>query len=135
MNPTAPLRTQLTERKPAPATTGSPGTAENTRCLRTSEGARGVTIDTGDVIASFPYSHYLYALLTSGNSVTIRFATHRVVATGRNLEILLEELTGQRLVLLRALPKRMQELAEPRDVWIERIDITEARATSDKPGS
>mgnify|MGYP001572638122 CR=1 FL=1 len=101
--------------------------------MRTSERARGVTIDTGDAVASFPYSHYLYAQLAPENSLAIRFATHRLVVTGRNLAVVLDELTSQRLDLLRAMPKCMQGLAEKKAVWIERIEVIEVRVAPDKP--
>jgi hypothetical protein len=138
MNPSATLRGQLTERKPAPASAPSLSgarvveTGESVRCFRTSDRARGVKIDTGQALASFPYSHYLYSHLEIEESLTARFATHRVVVTGQNLEVLLDELTSQRLDLLCVLPKRMKGLAEKSDVWIERIEVIEVRVAPDK---
>jgi hypothetical protein len=138
MNPSATLRGQLTERKPAPASAPSlPGsraveTSESARCFRTSDRARGVKIDTGQALASFPYSHYLYSHLETEQSLTARFATHRVVVTGQNLEVLLDELNSQRLELLCVLPKRMKALTEKCDVWLDRIEVIEVRVAPDK---
>ena len=138
MTPSGSLRSQLAERKPLPPS--PPGsraleTGETVRCMHTSERARGVTIDTGDAVASFPYSHYLYALLAPENSLTIRFATHCAVVTGRNLKLLLEELTGQRLDLLRALPDCTQGPVEKNTVRIEHIEIIEVRVAPNKLSS
>jgi hypothetical protein len=130
MNPSAILRSQLTEKK-RPAAEPSDGQAADAGechpCFRTCTHARGVKFETGEVVASFPYSHYLYAHLTEEKCLAIRFATHRVDVFGKNLERLLDELTVQRLELLRILPGRMKDLANTKDVWIERMQISEAR--------
>lgn len=133
---TLSLRGQLIEKKPA-----APGAAPDeplraTQCFRASDNAPGLKIASGETISAFPYSHFLYAQLRGENALVIRFATHRVLIMGTRLEVLLDELTAQRLELVHILPKRLSGQVEG-GVWVERIEVSEigAHAPADSPGT
>lgn len=137
MNASAALRGQLSDRRlvPTAASAASPTAPDpnaGLHCFHAGIQALGLKVVTSDAIASFPYSHLLFAHLAINGALIVRFATHRIVAQGRNLEILLDELTSQRLDLLRALPKRLSDQADPGGVWIEHIDLREVRTEHTK---
>jgi len=124
------LRHQLAEKQATPVSPTAPtlpraAANEPTRCFTTAERAPGVKFASDKKTLSFPYSHYLFSELVSDEALAIRFATHRVVVAGQNLEALLDELTSQRLALVRVLPKRQRDQPTASGVWIDRIEVTE----------
>ena len=137
------LRHQLAEKQTAPLSPVGPtlpraAANEVARCFTTAEKAPGVKFASDKKTLSFPYSHYLFSELVSDEALAIRFATHRVMVAGQNLETLLDELTSQRLALVRVLPKRQRDQAAASAVWIDRIEAmevgaTEAASTATKP--
>jgi hypothetical protein len=139
MNASAALRGQLADHRPAPAAAApDPALAAidpnaSSLCFHAGIKAVGLKVVTAHAIATFPYSHFLFAHLATNGALIVRFVTHRVIAKGRNLEILLDELTSQRLDLLRALPKRMNDRADHGGVWIEHIDLNEVREDDKLP--
>lgn len=114
------LRQQLAVRNPSGAAQPLPGA-----CFSVADHAPGVKFASERKTSSFPYSHYLFSEFVSCDALVVRFATHRVIITGERLDVLLDELTSQRLTLVRVLPKRQKDLVS--GVWVDRIEILEAR--------
>lgn len=100
-------------------------------CYATAPGTPGIRFVIPKRAIAFPYSHYLFSELTEEHLLAIRFATHRVILTGERLDVLHEELAGQRLAWVRLWPKRLREQAGP--VWIERVEVVEARSAEAGP--
>lgn len=116
----ATLRQQLAVRTISGTAQPPPGA-----CFSVVDHASGVKFSGEKKTASFPYSHYLFSEFISGDALVVRFATHRVMISGERLDVLLDELTSQRLVLVRVLPKPQKDLMS--GVWVDRIEIVEAR--------
>lgn len=131
---TPTLRHQLADRKLAPDD-ASPATplegpaSQGGTCFTVVDKPPGVKFTGEEKTVSFPYSHYLFSELVSDDSLAVRFATHRIVIVGERLELLLDELTSQRLSMARVLPKRQRDRSPPGVVWIGRIEIAEVRST------
>ena len=105
-------------------------------CFRTSEHAAGVKLVAAGTTFAFPYSHFLFAELCQPEIFAIRFVTHHVTVSGRNLEILLDEMNSHRLTVVQARPRPKRETGSGNGAWVDRIDVTEAknwRKTLDTP--